>query len=210
MSELTLFGAPGAVSRAVMIVLEEKGIPFEARMISLAAGDHLKPDFLAVNPKGKVPALLAEGVVLSETPAILAYLDARFPEHAILPAGDEMTRAQALSDMSWLSSGLHPHFPRIFRTARFCDVEEAQPRMREQARVLLSDCLDMIDEKLAGRDWWFDQWSALDAYVHWAWLLLERAGIEAPATRWPAFAAHAARMAARPATARALARETTA
>ncbi len=207
MTGMTLFCAPGAVSRAVLIVLEEKGIPFTPHMISLAKGDHLKPDFLAVNPKGKVPALLVNDVVLSETPAILAYLDARFPEQAILPKGDAMAHAQALSDMAWFASAVHPNFPRIFRTVRFCDLPEAQERVREQARDLLADCLDLIEGRLTGRDWWYDNWSALDAYAHWAWLLLDRAKVENATARWPAFAAHAERMGHRPAVMRALAHE---
>lgn len=205
MAELILYGAWGSVSRAIAFVMEEAGIDYAFRLLSFRTGDQLKPEFLAINPKGKVPALIVDGTVLTETVAIFHYLDAAFPGRAILPEGDAMARAQAVADMAWIASGIHPNFPRIYRTARFCDIEGAQERVREQAREMLRAQLDLVEERLQGRAYWYDRQSALDAYIHWIWLLMPSAGIDGAA--YPAFAAHAERMAALPSTQRALQRE---
>lgn len=208
MSQMILYGAWGSASRVPAIVMEEKGIDYELRLLSFMNGDQRKPEFLAINPKGKVPALIVDGVALSETVAILSYLDAAFPDRGILPKGDAMARAQVLADMAWLASGVHPNFGRIYRTVAFCDVESAQERVKEQARDMLRAQFAMIEARLEGRDWWYDQWSALDAYLQWLWLLMPSTGIDGAG--YPAWSAHAARMTALPSVQRVFERETAA
>src|SRR5690349_4510715 len=84
-----LYYAPGACSMAPHIALEEIGEPFEAIAVSLRAGEHQSAEYLAVNPKGLVPALAVDGErprrVLTEVPAILIHLARRHPEAGLLP-----------------------------------------------------------------------------------------------------------------------------
>src|SRR5215472_15370646 len=87
-SVLTLFFAPGSSSMAPHIALHEIGAPFEARPLSLAKRETRAPEYLAVNPEGKVPALVIDGRVLTEVAGILYYLAKRFPAAGLLPAGD--------------------------------------------------------------------------------------------------------------------------
>jgi glutathione S-transferase len=105
---LTLYFAPGSSSMAVHIALHEIGIPFEARPMSFKNQDMRAPEFLALNPEGKVPALLIDGRPLTEVAAILFYLAKRFPDSELLPRDDTEADAQALSWMSFIASTLHP------------------------------------------------------------------------------------------------------
>ena len=105
---LTLYFAPGASSMAVHIALHEIGVAFEAQPISLAKREQRTPEFLAINPEGKVPTLLIDGRPLTEVAGILYYLARRFPAAGLLPMNDPEAEAQAISWMSFIASTLHP------------------------------------------------------------------------------------------------------
>src|SRR6201997_728914 len=103
---LTLFFSPGSSSMAVHIALQEIGVDFERRLVSLAKYEQHRPEYLAVNPEAKVPTLLIDGRPLTEVAAILYYLAKRFPEAGLLPPGVE-AEAHAVSWMSFIASTLH-------------------------------------------------------------------------------------------------------
>jgi glutathione S-transferase len=105
---LTLYFAPGASSFAVHIALHEIGVSFEGKPMSFKNNDMRSPEFLALNPEGKVPTLLIEGRPLTEVAAILYYLARRFPEAGLLPRENPEAEARALSWMSFIASTLHP------------------------------------------------------------------------------------------------------
>src|SRR5271166_1526097 len=105
---LTLYLSPGSSSMAVHIALHEIGAAFESRPISFAKWEQHAPEYLAVNPEGKVPTLLIDGRPLTEVAAILYYLAKRFPEAGLLPRDDLEADAQALSWMSFIAATLHP------------------------------------------------------------------------------------------------------
>src|ERR1700688_723172 len=105
---LALYFAPGSSSMAVHIALHEIGVPFEGRPISFRKREHRSPDYLALNPEGKVPTLVIDGRPLTEVAAILYYLARRFPDAGLLPRDDMKAEAQALSWMSFIASTLHP------------------------------------------------------------------------------------------------------
>ncbi len=104
---LTLYLAPGSSSMAVHIALHEIGVPFETKPMSFSGNDMRAPNYLKLNPEGKVPTLLIGGRPLTEVAAILYYLAKRFPEAGLLPYDIEAD-AQALSWMSFAASTLHP------------------------------------------------------------------------------------------------------
>ena len=105
---LTLYFAPGSSSMAVHIALHEIGVPFEARPMSFKANDLRSREYLALNPEGKVPALLVDGCPLFEVLAILLYLAKRFLDAKLLPRENIEAEAQALSWMSFAAATLHP------------------------------------------------------------------------------------------------------
>ena len=105
---LTLYFAPGSSSMAVHIALHEIGVPSKAGRCRSRGNDLRAPDYLALNPEGKVPTLVIDGRPLTEVAAILYYLAKRFPDAGLLPRDDLEAEAQALSWMSFIASTLHP------------------------------------------------------------------------------------------------------
>src|ERR1700745_3963777 len=105
---LTLYLSPGSSSMAPHIMMHEIGADFESRWISFAKREQYAPEYLALNPEGKVPTLLVNGLTLTEVAAILYYLARRFPEAALFPAGDPVAEAQVISWMSFIASTIHP------------------------------------------------------------------------------------------------------
>lgn len=175
---LTFYFSPGSSSMAPHIALHEIGERFEARPLSLAAKDTRTPQFLAINPAGKVPVLLIDGRVLTEVAGILFYLARAFPEAKLLPVGDPEAEAQVVSWMSYIASTIHP--------ARREGLEAA----REVYKV--------ADRKLGGRSWIIGDYSIADIHLFrlfWRF----RASLEPKPGDFPNIEAHYERMMARPA-----------
>jgi glutathione S-transferase len=105
---LTFFFAPGSSSMAVHIALHEIGVPFEGKPVVLQSKELVTPEYLALNPEGKVPVLVIDGRPLTEVAAILFYLTKRYPDAGLLPRDDLEAESQALSWMSFCASTLHP------------------------------------------------------------------------------------------------------
>src|SRR5205814_335793 len=105
---LTLYFSPGSSSMAPHIALHEIGVDFERRPILLAKGEQHAPEYLAINPEGKVPTLVVDGRPLTEVVAILYYVAKRFPEAGLWPEGGLEAEAQAISWMSFIASTIHP------------------------------------------------------------------------------------------------------
>src|SRR6266404_6887852 len=99
---LKLFYGPNACSLSTHIALAEAGAQFEAIRLDLKAGDQRKPEYLAVNPKGRVPALATPRGVLTETPAILAFVAQSFPDARLAPLDDPFAFAEAQAFNSYL------------------------------------------------------------------------------------------------------------
>jgi glutathione S-transferase len=105
---LILYFSPGSSAMATHIALHEIGVPFEKRPISFANKDQRTPEYLGLNPEGKVPALIVDGRVLTEVAGTLYYLAKRFPEARLWPEGGIEGEAQAISWMSFIASTIHP------------------------------------------------------------------------------------------------------
>ena len=175
---LTLYFSPGASSMATHIALHEVGAPFETRLVSLAKKENLKPEFLAINPEGKVPTLVIDGRPLTEVAANLWYLAKRFPQAELLPQNDLLAEAEVLSWMSFIASTIHP--------ARRIGVE----RWKE--------VFGLADRRLAGRDWAIGRYSIADIHLFRLYWRFHRTANPAPSD-YPGLTAHYQRMMARPA-----------
>lgn len=204
---MTLWFAPNTCARVALTALEEIGEPFETRLIAFMAGDHRKPDFLAVNPAGKVPALETPQGVLVQNGAILTYLAERYPDAGLLPQPqDPFGRALIRAELFRCSSDLHPLVTRFVMAAMISTDEADAPRIREKAAESLLMQLRPINARLESGDWYLGQhWSVLDAYLAWIWFRITGTGFDAGA--FPALSAHYARAIARPSAQAALARE---
>jgi glutathione S-transferase len=105
---LTFYFAPGSSSMATHIALHEVGVPFERKLLSFARQEQHEPGYLAVNPEGKVPALVIDGRPLTEVAATLYYLAKHYPEAGLWPEGGLEAESQAVSWMSFIAATVHP------------------------------------------------------------------------------------------------------
>ncbi|CAN5913248.1 glutathione S-transferase family protein [soil metagenome] len=176
---LTLYHSPGSSSMAVHIALNEVGAAFEQHALSLAAKDTRKPAFLAINPNGKVPALLIDGRVLTEVAGCLFYLARTYPQASLLPLEDPEAEAQIVSWMSFIASAVHP--------ARAAGPERAR-------EVWL-----IADQRLGKNDWAVGgRYSIADIHLFRLYWRIRDSGEIKPA-EFPNMEAHYARMMTRPA-----------
>jgi glutathione S-transferase len=201
---LKLFHFPGACSRVTMTALEAVGVDYEDEMVNLLAGAHMKPDYQSTNPRGKVPALLVDGQLLSENAAILLWLNATYPEAGLLPkVQDDWARAQHYSDLFWLSSVWHPYVRANKMPIRWTTGDIAP--VRERGVELLMPCIEQLEQRLTQAPFWYSEWSIVDVYFYWAYTTAEEGHFDLSAR--PAINRHRAAVEAYPAFIRALARE---
>jgi glutathione S-transferase len=204
MAQLKLFHFPGGCSRVAMTALEHIGVPFEDELVNLMKGEHQQPRYRATNPRGKIPALLVDGQLLSENAAIQLWLDATWPEAGLLPKpANEWERAQQLSDLFWVSSVWHPYVRANKMPSRWTTGEEAP--VRERGVELFTPCVAQLEERLTGQDWWYAQWSIIDVYFYWAYTTAEEGQFDL--SPYPNVNRHRTAVEALPAFQRALARE---
>ncbi len=105
---IVLFHAPHTRSSGTRILLEELGAPYELRTVNMKAGEQRKPEFLAVNPMGKVPAILHRGALVTEQVAIYIYLADLFPQAGLTPALDDPRRGPYLRWIAYYGSSFEP------------------------------------------------------------------------------------------------------
>ncbi|WP_085905541.1 glutathione S-transferase family protein [Kiloniella majae] len=205
---LTLFHAPGACSLASCIALEETGAEFEVTNVSFADGEQHKADYLRLNPKGRVPALVVEGRatesgILTETPAILYYLAQRFPDAKLAPLGNDFALAQMQSFNSFLCSTVHVAHAHRLRGARWANEQSSWDDMQAKVPENMSALFTLIEETYLGQPWVLgEQYSVSDAYLYTIARWLEGDGVDI--TAFPCVNAHFKRMEDRPAVQRAL------
>jgi len=149
---MKLYYAPGACSFASHIALEEVGQPYETQRLNLAEGDQRKPEYLAINPRGRVPTLIVNGHILTENVGIMAYLAGGYPQAKIWP-DDTWHQAMAVSTMAWLSNTVHTTYGHLIRAPRYVDDAAAQEAVKAKARTMYGEQLNEIDRLLKGRKW---------------------------------------------------------
>ena len=203
MSEIELIWFPGNCARVTLVALEEIGEPFTTTSAPLYR--KTDPEFLALNPKATLPVLLIDGVVLTETIAIVSYLARLCPQACLLPAGDPLVETDALATMAWFASAMHPVISRLRFAARYGDTPGSVESTRAHAAATLRRSFDVVEERLADREWLYDEWSVVDAYLLWLWFRAVGSGMDGSGL--VRLAAHCERCEARASVARALDRE---
>jgi len=209
LAELKLYFSPRACSLACHVALEESGLAFDTEQVRIRRDEHRRPEFLAVNPWGKVPALAVDGRTLTETHAILTLIaDVAPTDPPLLPPPGTLARARAHEWMSFLSSSVHPAFRPFFRPYLMHDDPEQYPRLRETGLPIYRKTLAEIDRRLAKRRWALgDDYSVCDAYLLVFHVWCQRDDMIGYAPDLPNWAEHRARIEERPATRRAFERE---
>ncbi|EYC51908.1 glutathione S-transferase [Hylemonella gracilis str. Niagara R] len=190
---MKLYFKPGACSLSPHIVLEELGLPYEAVAVDTKAKKLPDgSDYLAINPKGYVPALqLDSGEVLTEGPAVVQYLADQKPEKKLVPANGTMERYRLQSWLTFIGTEVHKSFSPLFNPAM---PEEA----KAIARANLERRLGWVNQQLAGKDYLMGaDFTVADAYLYTVanWARLVKFDISALTN----LTAYMARVAARPA-----------
>ncbi len=201
-----LYYSRGACSWAPHIVLEELGVPFEARRVDATKGENRTPDYLKLHPRAHVPVLVQGDFVLTEAAAILFYLADTHPAAKLIPAAGTHDRARAQEWAGFLAATVHVAFRNTFRPERVTDDPAGFPGIKSLNRSALQRFYAETDSRLTGRSFAVgDSYSVIDPYL----LVMHRWGhrIELDMTPYPAWNTHAAAVAARPAVQRAMATE---
>ena len=200
---LTLFTAPGTCALASHIALEESGLSYELRRLRFAANEQRAPDYLRINPKGRVPALVTPQGVLTETPAILAFIAQIAPAARLAPFADAFAFAQAQSVASYLCSTVlvaHAHRP---RGARWATEPASLEDMKRKTPENMAACFEVIETSIFAGPWAMgESYSFVDPYLFTVAGWLEGDGVDI--ARFPRVHAHFQRMRERPGVVRAL------
>lgn len=173
---LVLCHAPVACSLVPFMTLTEACAEFEVRAISLRKHQNSDDEFRAINPKKKVPVLIVDGDPITENVAIQLWIARQYPAARLLPS-DPLQEIKAISLMSWCASGLHPTLtPQVF-PHRYCDAPGSADGVIRCARKALLGMLELADAMLKDRDWFFDHFSAADAYFFWCFRRATQIGV---------------------------------
>jgi glutathione S-transferase len=200
---IRFFYSPGSCSTASHIALEEAGAVYEGVLTSTKTGDNRKPEYLAVNPKGRVPALATEHGVLTENVAILAWIARAWP-HAKLMPDDAWAYGQATAFNSYLASTVHVAHAHRHRGYRWATEETSFEDMRRKVPGNIADCFALIETEMLRGPWVMgDQYTACDAYLFTLADWLEGDGVD-PA-QFPRVLEHRERVRARTAVRKVLA-----
>lgn len=203
---MKLIYSPGACSVGIHVILEEIGRPFETQRVSTRDGSVHKPEFIAINPKSKVPTLIRDdGSVLTEFQTIAFWLARANPEAGLI-ASDLEGEARTLEMLDYICGTIHPQgFTRQFRPVNFARDEDDQPRVIAQGKAMAEKYLGVLVANWKGAEWLLPSgYSVADAALFFIEQWCIRAGITPPAR----ITAHHKAMLARPAVQRALATET--
>lgn len=163
---IALYYAPIACSLAPYITLTEAGAEFDVRPINLRKGQQNSAEYLKINPKHKVPLLVVDGKTLSENVAIQQWIDMTFPATNLFPK-DPWQRLQAVSLLAWCASGIHPYLTRMNSPIAVCDVPGSEDHTFKIAKKHLFENYKLAEEMLAGREYFFDHFTAPDAHFFW-------------------------------------------
>ena len=201
---LTLYCTPGTCALAVRIALEEAAAPHQLVRVDFAAGQQRTPEYLAINPKGRVPALVTPQGTLTETPALLAYVAQAFPQAGLAPA-DPYGFARMQEFHSYLASTVHVAHAHRPRASRWADEPEAQAAMQRKVPQNMTDCFQLIETHYLSEAPWVlgDQYSVADGYLFTVASWLKSDGVDI--ALFPKVHAHTQRLLQRPAVQRALA-----
>ena len=202
--KLTLYFAPMTCALVPFVTLTEAGADFEVQAVNTRKGGNRTPEFLRLNPKHKVPVLVIDGEPLTENVALQIWINRQFPKAKLLPA-DPKQEIKAISLMAFCASGIHPKLTPNARPENYCDLPGSEESVKRVANKLLFEDLKVIDDLLAGREWFFPHFTACDAYFFWCF---KRAiSFKLDVSGFGNCTAHHGRMLARPAVQKVIAYE---
>ncbi len=199
---LTFYYARQTCALASHLALEHAGADYQAQRIDFASEEQRAPHFLRINPKGRVPALVTDRGILTETPAILQYIGQTHPASGLAPA-DPFDLARMNAFNSWLCSTVHVNHAHKGRGYRWADDPAAHESMKKKVTQNMADCFAMIENDFLQGPWVLGEpFSAADFYLFTIDRWLEGDGVDVKS--FPRVVEHMERVAAMPAVKRVL------
>ena len=203
---ITLYYAAHTCSLASHIALEDAGADYELKRIEFAKEEQRSPAYLKVNPKARVPAMVTPNGVLTETPAMLAFIAQSYPQARLAPLDDPFAFAAIQSVNSYLCSVVHVAHAHRMRGYRWSDDPEAWASMQRKVPESVGACFDLIEREMLKGPWVAgDAYSIADPYLFTLAQWVEGDGLDI--TRIPRVIDHRRRMLERPAVKKAIAEE---
>jgi glutathione S-transferase len=201
---LKLFYAVGTCALASHIALEEAGAEYEAIRLDFSKNDQSKPEYLEINPKARVPALITDKGILTETPAILAYIAQVFPKAGLAPLADPFAFARAQAFNSYLCSTAHVNHAHLGRGYRWADEPSSIEDMKRKVPKTVGDSFALMEKEMVKGPWVMGEaYTICDPYLFTVAKWLERDSVDI--ARFPKVHEHHKMMAARPAVKKVLA-----
>jgi len=199
-----LFYAVGTCALASHIALEEAGAEYTTVRLDFSQNDQRKPEYLRINPKGRVPALVTDSGILTETPAILAYIAQLYPKAGLAPLADPFAFARVQSFTSYLCSTAHVNHAHLGRGARWADEPSSLEDMKRRVPKSVGDSFALMESEMVEGPWVMGQhYTICDPYLYTVAGWLPRDSVDI--ARFPKIHEHHKRMAERPAVKKVLA-----
>lgn len=195
---MKLYYSPGSCALATHIVLEEAAASYMAIKLDFKAGEHLSDEYLSINPKGRVPTLVTEDGILSETPALLVFVAQTFPESQLIPNDNPFLLARIQAFNSYLASTVHVAHAHKLRAHRWADQQDSLDDMKQKVPETMHACFKLIEDEMIEGPWVLgDEYSICDAYLFTIARWLEGDGVNV--SDFPLVQKHMELMANRPA-----------
>jgi len=205
---LKLYYTPDTCALASHIALNEASADYTITRISFAREEQRQPEYLAVNPKGRVPALVTDQGILTETPAILAFIAQSYPKAALAPLDDPFRFAQVQAFNLYLCATLHVAHSHRMRGARWANDAASFADMQRKVPESVGDCYRLIEESLPAGPWVMGEtYTVCDPYLFTMAQWMEADGVDPG--RFPKVSDHRRRMSERPQVRDAIAAELT-
>jgi glutathione S-transferase len=202
---LKLYFAPNTCALASHIALIDAGAAHEAIFVSFKKEEQRQTEYLAVNPKARVPALVTDAGVLTETPAILAFIAQTYPGAKLAPT-EPFAFAEAQAFNSYICSSLHIAHAHRMRGYRWADEPSSFADMQRKVPQAVGACFELIEQTMLKGPWVLgEQYSICDPYLFTVAQWMEADGLD-PA-KFPKVADHRRRMSERASVRQALAVE---
>jgi glutathione S-transferase len=203
---LRLYFTPHTCALASHIALEDAGAAYETVRVDFAKQEQRQPGYLAINPKARVPSLVTDHGVLTETPAILAFIAQSFPAARLAPLDDPFAFAQVQAFNSYLCSTVHIAHAHRMRGYRWADDKAAIEAMKKKVPQSVGECFDLIEREMLRGPWVMgESYTVCDPYLFTLSQWLDADGVDRK--RLPRVQDHMQRMASRDSVRKALAEE---
>jgi glutathione S-transferase len=203
---MKFYYAPNTCALATHIALEQAGADYQVHRVDFSKNEQRSPEYLRVNPKGRVPALVTDRGILTETPAMLAFVAQSFPAAKLAPIDDPFAFAQVQSFNSYLCSTVHVAHAHRMRGYRWADDPAAIEAMKKKVPQTVGECFELIEREMLQGPWVMGSiYSICDMYLFTLAQWLEVDGVDI--NRFPKVLDHRHRMSQDPLVARTIAVE---